>query len=179
MEAQPEREPEESERDMMLAVVVRNGRALKHASDELKGDLSFVLVAVAQSGAALSYVSDDLRQDPVLKSLAALDDDNRVLPHELLRLKLFAHLNYVPDMLEKGVTVATLPTLGDAELKDIMMATMGARKIFMAAVKLPEDVPPEREPEPEPQPEPEVERTFATVHRIHALLGRFLITSAH
>ena len=61
-------------------------------------------------------------------------------------------------MFDEGITIELLPTLGHNELKELGVATLGARMTFMAAVKLPEDVPPEREPEPEP----EVERTFAT-----------------
>ena len=80
------------------------------------------------------------------------------LVHELLRLELYGYLQYLPAMFDEGITIELLPTLGHNELKELGVATLGARMTFMAAVKLPEDVPPEREPEPEP----EVERTFAT-----------------
>ena len=77
-------------------------------------------------------------------------------------------------MFDEGITIEMLPTLRHNKLQQLGVATLDARATFMAAVKLPEDVPPEPEPEPQPQPEVEpepqvepepeveVERTFAT-----------------
>ena len=94
-----------------------------------------------------------LQQDADLQRLAALQPahqrNDRALPHELLRLELFGHLQYLPAMADQDITANMLPTLDRDDLKYLGM-TVGDLKCFMAAVKLQEDVPPETEPEPEP-----------------------------
>ena len=62
------REDEELERNLArrketLARVTVDGRALRYASEGLKGDREVVMAAVAQSGAALKYASSVLRRN--------------------------------------------------------------------------------------------------------------------
>ena len=47
----------------MLAAVKQDGRALRYASDRLKGDRVVVLAAVEQYRGALEYASEQLRQE--------------------------------------------------------------------------------------------------------------------
>ncbi len=47
-----------------MAAVAQNGRALRFASDGLRGDRDVVMAAVAQDGRALQYASAGLRVDP-------------------------------------------------------------------------------------------------------------------
>jgi len=51
------------EREIVLAAVRQNGKALRYASDELRADREIVLAAVRQSCWALEYASKDLRAD--------------------------------------------------------------------------------------------------------------------
>jgi hypothetical protein len=124
--------------------VAQDGVALRYAAEQLKARTDVVIVALAQGGylrdRPLNYAAEPLQQDPVLQRLNVLEDDARALPHALLRLQLFDHLQHLPRMLDEGITPEMLPTLGHAELKDLGMATMGARMAFMAAAKLPEAV---------------------------------------
>ena len=127
--------------------VAHHGNALEYASESLKATRDVVIVAAAQGGKhswdrPLMYASEPLQQDLVLQQLNGLEDDQRALPHKLLRLKLFGHLQHVPRMLDEGIAVEMLPTLGHDELKELGMTRMGSRIAFMTAVKLPEDVPP-------------------------------------
>ena len=149
---------ERADRGTVLAAVADQGWALALASVELRDDVEVVRAAVAQDGDALHFASEKLRGDPTVQRLAALKRLERALPHALLRLGLFGYLQHLPTMLDEGITVEMLPTLGHAELRELGMSTMGARKTFMDSVKLPEGSPPEPEPEPEPElqePEPE------------------------
>ena len=50
------------DRGEVLAEVVKDGQALRHATDELKADREFILVAVAH-GFALQHVSAELKAD--------------------------------------------------------------------------------------------------------------------
>ncbi len=50
----------ESTREEVLAAVVQDGRALRHASEEYKGDREVALAAVQQCGDALEYASEEL-----------------------------------------------------------------------------------------------------------------------
>ena len=47
----------------MLERVARNGWALKHATEELRGDREVVITAVADRGYALEYATNELRGD--------------------------------------------------------------------------------------------------------------------
>ncbi|MBD97479.1 hypothetical protein CL648_01575, partial [bacterium] len=49
----------------------QNGRALQHASDELKSDREFVLAAVKEDPGALEFASEALRGDPEIIAAAA------------------------------------------------------------------------------------------------------------
>jgi hypothetical protein len=51
------------DKDVVLAAVKQNGRALEYVSEELKSDKEVVLAAVAQTVAALKYVSEELKGD--------------------------------------------------------------------------------------------------------------------
>ena len=51
------------DREVVMAAVKQNGRALARASLELRGFRAVVLEAVKQDGTALKYVSDELRGD--------------------------------------------------------------------------------------------------------------------
>jgi hypothetical protein len=53
----------ESDRQVMLASVVRDGLALRFASAELRADREVVLASVVQDGLALRYASAELRAD--------------------------------------------------------------------------------------------------------------------
>ena len=53
----------DSDREMMLAAVQRNGGALEQASAELKADREVVLAAVQRSGHALEHASAELKAD--------------------------------------------------------------------------------------------------------------------
>eukprot|EP01047_Picozoa_sp_COSAG01_P024195 COSAG01_NODE_1488_length_10130_cov_17.546388_2_plen_926_part_00 len=133
-----------SDEEFMLPLVAQDGSALQSASVALQGDKDVVLAAAAQGNLSWwdTKVSEALQQDPAVRRLKDLDGAERALPHELLRLKLFGHLQYLPKMLDEGITVEMLPTLGHDELKELGMAKMGDRISFMSAVKLSENVPP-------------------------------------
>jgi hypothetical protein len=66
-------------------------------------DRSVVLQQVARDGEYLENVSAKLKGDPTITCLAKLNDDNRALPHALLRQGLYAQLECVPLMLEQGI----------------------------------------------------------------------------
>lgn len=55
-----------NDRTFMLEVVKKNWRALRYASDDLKGDRDIVMEAVKQNGTALKHASDVLKGDPEL-----------------------------------------------------------------------------------------------------------------
>ena len=55
-----------------------------------------VLAAAAENWFALRYASEALQQDPAVRRLAKLDNSKRALPRELLRLRLFGHLQLLP-----------------------------------------------------------------------------------
>eukprot|EP01045_Picozoa_sp_COSAG04_P007610 COSAG04_NODE_401_length_14952_cov_3.941224_6_plen_957_part_00 len=136
----------QSDKEVVLAAVARNGGALQHAPEALQSDKEVVLAAVAQGYVPFGWtkVPEALRQDPAVQRLAKLDDysSERALAHALLRLKLFGHLQFLPKMLDEGITVEMLPTLGHDRLEALGMATVGERAAFTAAVQLPEGVPP-------------------------------------
>ena len=46
-----------------LEAVIKDGRALEHASEELKHDREVVMEAVKQNGQALEYASEELQRD--------------------------------------------------------------------------------------------------------------------
>ena len=52
-----------NEKEIVMAAVAQNGRALYYASDKLKNDKEIVMAAVAQKGRALGYASDELKND--------------------------------------------------------------------------------------------------------------------
>ena len=54
---------QQADRDVVMAVVRRNGRALSFASQALRADRGVVLAAVANDGFALLYASPALRSD--------------------------------------------------------------------------------------------------------------------
>ena len=83
----------------------------------------------------LELASEALQQDPVVKRLAALEDEERALPHELLRLRLFSHLEYLPKMIDEGITVEMLPTLGYDELTALGVTPADARALVDELVK--------------------------------------------
>jgi len=53
-------------REVVLAAVQRDGRALRHASEKLRADRAVVLAAVRQSPEALRFAAEELRSDAVL-----------------------------------------------------------------------------------------------------------------
>jgi cellobiose-specific phosphotransferase system component IIA len=136
-----------NDKEVVLAAVAQRGSALQDASEALQGDKEVVLTAAAQDSHALASwcnhkVPEALQQDPTVRRLDGLDDAERALPRELLRLGLLGHLQFLPKMLDEVITVEMLPSLGHDELKELGMAKMGDRMTFMKAVKLPENVPP-------------------------------------
>lgn len=59
-----------SDKEVVLAAVKHNGRALFWAGDGLQADKEVVLAAIKQDPTALKFASDDLREDLDVKSLA-------------------------------------------------------------------------------------------------------------
>ena len=120
----------QSDKGVVLAAVAKNGAALQHASSALQADRHVVRVAVTQSGtyrkpnrysqqgweenSVLSFASKELWADPALRRLGALkgpsfwNENERRLPHALLRLGLFAELEHAPAMLDEQVTLEEL-----------------------------------------------------------------------
>ena len=58
----------QDDREIVLAAVQQNGRALKNASAALRGDREIVLAAVQQNGSALQHASAALRGESELWS---------------------------------------------------------------------------------------------------------------
>jgi sulfur carrier protein ThiS len=52
-----------SDKNIVLAAVKKNGRALQYASEELKEDRELVLTAVQQNGRALQFASKNLKEN--------------------------------------------------------------------------------------------------------------------
>ena len=73
-------------KEIMLAAVNQNGRALKYAPAELKKDKDFVLAAVNQNGRALWFASAALQNDKEIV-LAAVNQDGRTLRFASAALK--------------------------------------------------------------------------------------------
>ena len=133
------------DKDVVLAAVAQRGYAIQYAAPSLQEDRLVVLVAAARGVGR--HILWSFRDDPVDCRLRCLDTapcyrrmietplSCRALPHALLRLKLYAYLQYVPKMLDEDITVELLPSLGHDELKDLGMATIGARLGFIAAAK--------------------------------------------
>jgi len=65
-----------SNRDFVLAAVVRIAYALEFASDELKNDREVVLAALGHCGMVLMDASDELKNDPKVVLFAIEMDDN-------------------------------------------------------------------------------------------------------
>ena len=97
----------QSSAEIVRIAVAQNGWALQHASADLQARRDVVIVAAAQGGGSwhrsLQHASAELQQDPVLRRLDSLGDDERALPHALLRLQLFDHLEHLPRMLDEGI----------------------------------------------------------------------------
>ena len=87
-----------SDRGEVLAAVVQDGRALQHASPDLRADLEVVLAAVAQAGCALEHAS------------AALQVDREVI--QAAKLAVLAAVARSGDALRHGPLVL----LGDREV---------------------------------------------------------------
>ena len=93
--------------------------AVRLAGVELRGkpEREVALEVVLHQSGILEYTSAELQADEVLKALASLDDKVR------------------KRMREERITAQMLPSLGHDELRELGMATMGARIAFMDAVK--------------------------------------------
>ena len=76
----------DSDRELLLAAVQQNGRALEYASAELKADREVVLAAVQQYGYALEYASAELRADREVV-LAAVQQNGRALCYASAELR--------------------------------------------------------------------------------------------
>jgi len=63
------------DRGEVLAEVVKDGQALRHATDELKADREFILAAVAH-GFALQHVSAELKADREVVLAAVAQNDH-------------------------------------------------------------------------------------------------------
>ena len=70
----------ETRREVVLAAVQHDGRALLHAADDLKNDPHVVLAAVRQHGGALRYASAALQEDRAFLIKAAHENES-VLRH--------------------------------------------------------------------------------------------------
>ena len=75
-----------SNKSAVLAAVTQNGRALRYASEPLKGDHEIVLAAVTQKGWALRYASEPLKDDREIV-LAAVTQEGSALYYASERLK--------------------------------------------------------------------------------------------
>lgn len=69
-----------ADREVVLAVVQRDGLALKYASDDLRADRVVALAAVAKNGLALQHASAGLRADREIV-LAAVEENGLALQH--------------------------------------------------------------------------------------------------
>ena len=54
-------EEEKGDKEVVLAVVKKNGNALEHASDELKGNDEVVLTAMKNNDDAIKYATPELK----------------------------------------------------------------------------------------------------------------------
>ena len=90
-----------SEKYHTLAQMILDGRALEHASDELKADREVVLAAVKQDGNALKYAGGKLKSDREVV-LAAVKQNGNALEYadDLLKAErevvLAAIMNFRP-----------------------------------------------------------------------------------
>jgi hypothetical protein len=64
----------QGDREVVLAAIGQNGMALEDASAELKGDREVVLAAVAQNGLALKHASAELRRNEGIVRAAVAQD---------------------------------------------------------------------------------------------------------
>ena len=139
--------PTQTDRELVLAVVKDDGKALAHASKDLQADREIVLAAVSNNGSSLQYASDDLRADkPVV--LAALDNNGEALRYasESLRedrevglaalAKDGAALPFVSEELrnDKDVVLGALAKHG-APLQSASEELRNDREVVLAALK--------------------------------------------
>ena len=68
-----------SEKKFVLTAVNKDGRALKHASENFQNDKEVVLAAVNKDGHALVYASDELKNDPVVVLAAMMQYPNAII----------------------------------------------------------------------------------------------------
>ena len=69
-----------NDKDVVLATVIQDGRALKYVSEILQNDKEVVLAAVNQDGSALYYASEELQNDKDVV-LAAVNQDGKALKY--------------------------------------------------------------------------------------------------
>ena len=111
----------ESDREVVLAAVQRDGRALKYASAELQADREVVLAAVRQNGRALGYASVELQADRdfVLAAIERNADALRYTSAELQRddavLKALNHIFADLDRLDDRGQLKVLRTLASVQ----------------------------------------------------------------
>ena len=67
-----------ADRDIVLAAVEQDGRALEYAAKSLKADRGLVLAAIKQSGQALVWASKELQEDQELQKIASKDRDDEI-----------------------------------------------------------------------------------------------------
>ena len=79
-------------RNIVLAAVKQNGRALEDAHDDLKKDKEVVMAAVKQNGGALEDAHDDLKRDMEV-ALQAVKQDILALEHTPLDINSFLELS--------------------------------------------------------------------------------------
>jgi hypothetical protein len=124
-----------ADREVLLVAVATAATVSDDHLQELFYDSDLSKARKEHITAILDQFPEAQQADLVVQRLAALKNSERALPRELLRLKLFGHLQHVPKMLDEGITVELLPSLHDEHLQKLGMATIGERVTFMEAVK--------------------------------------------
>jgi len=66
------------DRELCMAAVAQDWRALQYASEELKGDRELCMAAVAQNGRALEFASQEMKGDRELCMAAVADHGNHL-----------------------------------------------------------------------------------------------------
>ena len=82
------------DREIVLAALGKNGRTLQFAASELKGDREIVLAAVGKNGRALQYAASGLKGDREIV-LAAVAQKAMALEYATARLKLHRALQWI------------------------------------------------------------------------------------
>ena len=106
------------DREVVMAALKQNGYALQHASEELKGDREVVMAAVKQNGYALRQACEELKGDREV-IMAAVKQNGNALFYASEELKS-----------DREVVMAALKQNGDA-LRQACEELKGDREVVM------------------------------------------------